>query len=108
MPRLALCVDRLATACRVVAPVWDQAPAQRVQRHLAGPVIAADDQEILAGCSVPPRRVYAAVAHVHAIDDGIPTRSAALDDPPAHRRDITIRQSSCQFMMPHHFSLAVY
>jgi hypothetical protein len=28
--------------------------------------------------------VHAAVAHVHAIDDGISKRSAALDDPPAH------------------------
>jgi len=26
----------------------------------------------------------AAIAHVDAIDNGIPYRSAALDDPPAH------------------------
>jgi hypothetical protein len=28
--------------------------------------------------------VYATVAHVHAIDDGIAYRRAALDNPPAH------------------------
>jgi hypothetical protein len=32
--------------------------------------------------------VNAAVAHVHAIDDGIAKRSAALDDPPAHDCDL--------------------
>ena len=70
---LALGVDRLAAARRVLAPIWDQAPAQRVQRHLAGLVIAPDYQQLLAGRGVPARRiiVHAAVAHVHAIDDGI-------------------------------------
>src|SRR5256885_17226448 len=40
----------------------------------------------VARSRVPPRGmfVHAAVAHVHAIDDGIATRSAALDDPPTH------------------------
>jgi hypothetical protein len=57
---------------------------QRVRRHVDGS--AADDQQVLARRTVPPRRivVHAAVAHVHAIDDGIAKRSAALDDPPAH------------------------
>ena len=32
--------------------------------------------------------MYAAVAHVHAIEDGISKRSAALDDPTAHAPDI--------------------
>ena len=55
---------------------------------------------VLAGCSVPPGRiiVHAAVAHVHAIDDGITKRSAALDDPPTHGSDIVIYQRSCQPM----------
>jgi hypothetical protein len=38
--------------------------------------------------------VYAAVAHVHTIDDGIPKWSVTLDDSPAHERDIVIRQRS--------------
>ena len=65
---------------------------ERVQRYLTGPMIAADDQQFLTRRCVPPRRivVHAAVAHVHAIDDGIATRSAALDDPPTHGTDIVI------------------
>jgi hypothetical protein len=47
--RLALGVDRLAPTCWVLAPVGDQAPAQRVQRDLPGLMIAADDQQLLAG-----------------------------------------------------------
>ena len=42
-------------------------------------MIAPDDQEFLAGRSIPPRRIVvrAALAHVHAVDDGIPKRSAS-------------------------------
>src|SRR5262249_57608670 len=84
----ALGVDGLAPARRVLAPVRDKTPAQRVQRHLAGLVIAADDQQLLAGRSVPARRivVHAAVAHVHAINHGIAKWPAALDDPATHVR----------------------
>ena len=32
--------------------------------------------------------MHTAVAHVHAIDDGITKRSAALDDPPTHTFEI--------------------
>jgi hypothetical protein len=34
--------------------------------------------------------VHATVTYVHAIDDGITKRFAALDDPPAHVADIVI------------------
>src|SRR5262249_43685445 len=83
---LALGVDRLSAALAITAPIRNQIPPQRIERHLAGPVIAADDQQVLARRAVPPRRivVHAAIAHVHAIDDGIAKRSAALDDPPTH------------------------
>src|SRR5262245_32916955 len=83
---LALGVDRLPAALRITAPIRDQAPPQRIERYFAGLVIAADDQQVLARRAVPPRRmvVHAAVAHVHAIDDGIAKRPAALDDPPTH------------------------
>src|SRR5262249_22040171 len=83
---LALGVDRLSAAFRITAPIRDQSPTQRIERYLAGPVIAADDEQVLARRTVPPRRivVHAAVAHVDAIDDGIAKRSAALDDPAAH------------------------
>ena len=55
-------------------------------------MIAPDDQKFLAGRAIPPGRiiVHAAVAHVHAIDDGIPKWPAALDDSPAHAWDINI------------------
>src|SRR6266404_9693003 len=95
---LALGIDRLTATCRVFAPIRNEAPAQRVERHLAGLMIAADDEQFLAGRGVPPGRiiVHATVAHVHAIDDGIPKRSAALNDPPAHGSDIVTRQRACQ------------
>ena len=61
-------------------------------------MIAADDQQLLAGGRVPPRRiiVQAGVAHVHAIDDGIAKRSAALYDPPTHGTDVVMPRRSCQ------------
>jgi hypothetical protein len=40
--------------------------------------------------------MHATIAHVHAIDDGITKRSAALDDPPTHVSEIVIHQHSCQ------------
>jgi hypothetical protein len=90
---LALGVDRFVATRRVIAPIGDEAPTERVERHISRLVIAANDQQFLAGCAVPSRWivVQAVIAHVHAIDDGIPQRSAALDDPPTHAADIVIR-----------------
>src|SRR5215813_5310075 len=92
---LALGVDRLAAALRITAPIRNQTPPQRIERYLAGPVIAADDQQVLARRAVPPRRivVHAAIAHVHAIDDGIAKRPAALDDPPTHGEGYSYRSA---------------
>ena len=59
-----------------------EAPAERVERHFAGPAVAADDEQLLARRSVPSRRIAvdATVAHIQAVDDGVPKRAAALDD----------------------------
>ena len=78
--------NRLASTPRVLAPVGDKSPTQRVERDFAGLVIAADDQQVLARRGVPSGRiiVHAAVAHVHAINDGIAKRSTTLDHSPAH------------------------
>src|SRR5262249_11157580 len=83
---LPLGVDRLAPALGIGTPVRNEPPAQRVERYLPRLAIAANDQQILARRAVPPRRivVHAAVARIHAIDDGIAQRAAALDDPPTH------------------------
>jgi hypothetical protein len=40
--------------------------------------------------------MHAAVAHVHAIDDGITQWLATLDDSPAHESDIIVHQRACQ------------
>src|SRR5207249_9093532 len=92
-----VCSSDLATR-RVLTPIRDQTPAERIERDFAGLMIAADDEQLLAWRSIPPRRiiVHATVAHVHTIDDGITKRSAALDDPPTHGSDIVIDQRSCQ------------
>jgi hypothetical protein len=45
---LAFGVDRLAPAFRVLAPIGNEAPAQRVERHFAGLMIAPDHQQVLA------------------------------------------------------------
>jgi hypothetical protein len=34
--------------------------------------------------------VHATVAHVHAVDDDVTERAAALDDPAAHGGDVAI------------------
>ena len=85
-PSLALGVDCVACALRVAAPIRNKAPAQGVEGHFAGLTIAADHQQVLARRPVPPRRIIvdAAVAHVHAFNDRIAKRRAALDDSPAH------------------------
>lgn len=87
LAKLKVVIRRLTEAVNNIE--WDQPPAQRVERHLAGLMIATDHQQILAGRAVPPRRIIVdvAVAHLHAIQNGIAQRSAALDDPPAHDRD---------------------
>jgi SOS response associated peptidase (SRAP) len=84
--RLALGIDRFPAAARVVAPVRDQAPAQRIKGHLARAMVTPDDQQVLARRGIPPRRIVvnAGVPHVHTIDEGIPKGAAALDDPSAH------------------------
>src|SRR5215468_3075441 len=57
-----------------------------------GRMIPPDDQQLLARRGVPAWRivVHAAVANIKTIYDGIPKRSAALDDSPAHDDDISI------------------
>jgi hypothetical protein len=89
---LAFGIDGFAATLRVSTPIGDQAPTQWVERHISRLVIAADDQQFLAGRGVPPAWiiVHATVAYVHAIDDGIPKRSAALDYPPTHEADIVM------------------
>ena len=60
-------------------------------------MIAPDDQQILAWRGVPPRRiiVHAAVAHVHAVDNGITYGLTALDDSSAHDRYVVhLRRST--------------
>jgi hypothetical protein len=56
-----------------------------VELDFARLMIAPDHQQVLAGRAVPSRRVVgnAAVAHVHPVNDRVPDRRAALDDPPA-------------------------
>src|SRR3954467_513531 len=68
---LAFGVDRLSPTLRVIAPIRNKAPAQRVERGLARPVVATNDKKVLARGSIPTRRivVHAAVAHVHAVND---------------------------------------
>src|SRR5262249_13631704 len=83
---LALGVDWLAASGWVLAPIRNQAPAQWIDREFAGRVIPPDDPQLLARGGIPAWRivVYVAVANIEAIYDGIPKRSAALDDSPAH------------------------
>ena len=58
---------------RVLAPVWDKAPAQRVEGHYASFVIAPDYQQVLARRGIPPERIVmrTALADIHSFDDAI-------------------------------------
>jgi hypothetical protein len=62
-------------------------PAQRIERDFPRAMIAPDDQQVLGRRGVPPRRIIvnAAVPNVHAINNGVSGRPAALDYPSAHR-----------------------
>jgi hypothetical protein len=82
-------------------PLWNESPAQWVERHFASVVIAADYQQILARRGVPTRRIVmdAAVARVQALDDGEAHRSAALDDPPTHVNCVVISSPAPRDLM---------
>jgi hypothetical protein len=56
-----------------IVPVWDKAPAQRVEGHYASFVIAPDYQQVLAWRSIPPERIVmrTALADIHSFDDAI-------------------------------------
>ena len=74
--RFAFGIDRFAPAVRILTPIRNQTPAQRIERDLAGLMIAPNDEEFLARCSIPARRIIvdAVVRHVDAFDDGITYR----------------------------------
>src|SRR5205823_10320429 len=59
---LILCVDQLAATRRVLTPIRDQTPAERIERDFAGLMIAADDEQLLAWRSIPAGRII-----VHAL-----------------------------------------
>jgi hypothetical protein len=64
-------------------------------------MVATNDEQFLARRRVPARRLIgnATITHIHAIDEGIMKRPAALDDPPAHRADIGIHQPLASFVI---------
>jgi hypothetical protein len=74
---LGLGIGRLTSARRILAPVRNQSLAQRVERHLAGLMIAPDDQEIVAGRGVPSQRI---IANPAALDKRVSQGPAALND----------------------------
>ena len=63
----------LRTAFRVLAPVGNETPAQRVERALAGLMVAPDDKELLARCGIPAGWIIvdAVIMHVETLDDAI-------------------------------------
>src|SRR6266516_8018438 len=79
--------------CDSTHPTWAPSSSPRCQRART-----ESHPSFLAGRGVPARRivVYAAVAHVHAINNGVPQRSTALDDSPAHPSNIVIGHWRCQ------------
>jgi hypothetical protein len=86
MWRYRTCTHPVATF-RILAPVGNETPPQRVERYLASLMIAPDHKEVIAWRGIPPGWIIvnAAIAHVDAIDDAIAYRTAALDDPPDMR-----------------------
>jgi hypothetical protein len=54
---LALGVDRLPSAFRVLGPIWNEAPAQKIERTLGRLVVLANDQQFLARRAVPSPRI---------------------------------------------------
>src|SRR6478672_6368880 len=54
---------------RILTPVRNEAPPERVERELAGLVITPDHQEVLAWRAVPARRIVvdAAITDVHSV-----------------------------------------
>jgi hypothetical protein len=70
--------------------IGNEALAQRVELDFARLMIAPDHQQVLARRAIPARRVVvdAAVAYVEAINDGVAQWPAALDNSPAHNRNV--------------------
>lgn len=63
----------LPAASGVLAPIWNEAPPERIERNGAGLMVTPDNKQVLAWCSIPARRIVvrAAVAHIHALDDAV-------------------------------------
>ena len=83
---LCLGVNGVASALFILAPVWDQAPLDQVERALARLVVRPNDQQLLAWRSIVagPDVAHAAIADVEAFDIGEAKRTRALDDAAAH------------------------
>ena len=79
-------IDGFAFPSRVLAPIGNEAPPQRVERYFASVMIAPDDEQLLTGRSVPAGRIIAdaAIPYIQAMNDGISRRSAALNYTSAH------------------------
>src|SRR5262249_59897287 len=79
---LILRIDRLAATRRVLTPIRDQTPAERIERDFAGLMIAADDEPVLAWGNIPSWGVigHAGCGPRHATDDGITKRAGAVVD----------------------------
>jgi hypothetical protein len=60
--------------------------------YVASFVIAPDYKQVLTRRGIPPRRIImrTAVADIYPFDDAIAQWTAALDDPPAHDRQVAI------------------
>jgi hypothetical protein len=71
---------------RFAAPIWNEAPLQKINRALTGLVVLASDLEFLRWRAVPSSRIVGqpAVTDVEPIDDGVVDRASGLDDSPTH------------------------
>jgi hypothetical protein len=82
----------------IYVPTQQIAPASRRHAPRIEETIRRDGMQLLARRCIPSRRivVHAAVAHAHAIDEGITQRSAALNNSAAHDGDVCTRSTPRQ------------
>jgi hypothetical protein len=107
----ALCIDRLSPALRVLAPVGNEPPLEKVERAFPRLGILSDYEQFLARAAVPSTRIIVqpGVADIQSVHEGVIHRPFGLNDATTHDPDMGIevpfaiaarRISFCRPTMP--------
>ena len=88
----ALGIDRLSPALRVLAPVGNEPPLEKVERAFSRLRILSDHEQFLARAAVPSTRIIVqpGVADIQSVHEGVIHRPFGLNDTSTHDPDMGV------------------